>query len=60
MVFTASKVWDNILKKSNKDMLYCEFSAFKETIFQRFFSKYENDNWTVWALFCQTAIQGDY
>ena len=43
MVFTASKIW-NILRKSNKDLLYCELSAFKKTIFQRFFSKYENDN----------------
>ena len=44
MVFTASKIWNDILRKSNKDLLYCELSAFKKTIFQRFFSKYENDN----------------
>ena len=44
MVFTASKIWNDILRKSNKDLLYCELSAFKKTIFQRFFSKYENVN----------------
>ena len=51
MVFTASKVWNDILRKSNKDLFYCEFSAFKKTIFQRFFSKYEKNNWNDWALF---------
>ena len=45
IVFTASKVWNDILRKSNKDLLYCEFSAFKKTISQSFFSKYENNNW---------------
>ena len=60
MVFTASKIWNDILRKSNKDLLYCELSAFKKTIFQRFFSKYENDNWTDWALFSKTAIHGGY
>ena len=44
IVFTASKVWNDILRKSNKDLLYCEFSAFKKTIFQSFFSKYENNS----------------
>ena len=44
MVFTASKIWNDILRKSNKDLLYCDLSAFKKTIFERFFSKYENDN----------------
>ena len=44
MVFTASKMWNDILRKSNIDLLYCELSAFKKTIFQRFFNKYENDN----------------
>ena len=44
MVFTASKIWNHILRKSNKDLLYCDLSAFKKTIFERFFSKYENDN----------------
>ena len=60
MVFTASKIWNDILRKSNKDLLYCELSAFKKTIFQRFFSKYENDNWTDWALFSKTAIHDGY
>ena len=46
MVFTASKIWNDILRKSNKDLLYCESAAFKKTLFQRFFSKYENDNCT--------------
>ena len=45
IIFTASKVWNDILRKSNKDLLYCEFSAFKKTIFQSFFSKYENNSW---------------
>ena len=44
MVFTASKIWNDILRKSNKGLLYCELSAFKKTIFQGFFSRYENDN----------------
>ena len=44
MVFTASKIWNDILRKSNEDLIYCELSAFKKTIFQRFFSKYENVN----------------
>ena len=39
IVFTASKVWNDILRKSNKDLLYCEFSAFKKTIFQSFFQQ---------------------
>ena len=39
MVFTALKVWNDILGKSNKDLLYCEFSQFTKIIFQRFFSK---------------------
>ena len=60
MVFTASKIWSDILRKSNKDLLYCEWSAFKKTIFQRFFSKYESNNWTDWAVFSKTAIHGGY
>ena len=44
MVFSASNIWNDILKKSNKDLLYFKLSAFKNTIFQRFLSKYENDN----------------
>ena len=44
IVFTALKVCNDILRKSNKGLLYCEFSAFKKTIFQSFFSKYENNN----------------
>ena len=44
--------------KEIKDLLYCELSAFKKTIFQRFFWKYENDNWTDWGLFSKTAIHG--
>ena len=43
MVFTALKIWNDILRKSNKDLLYWELPAFKKTIFQRFLSKYEND-----------------
>ena len=36
MVFAASKVWNDILRKLNKDLLYFEFDAFKKTIiFQR-------------------------
>ena len=44
LVFTASKVWNDFLRKSNKDLLYCEFTAFKETVFEKIFSKYENSN----------------
>ena len=44
IIFTASKVWNDVLRKSNKDLLYCEFYAFKKTIFQSFFSKYENSS----------------
>ena len=44
--------------KKIKDLFYCELSAFKKTIFQRFFWKYENDNWADWALFSKTAIHG--
>ena len=44
MVFTASKIWNEIFRKSNNDLLYYELSAFKKTIFQRFFSKYDIDN----------------
>ena len=58
IIFTASKVSNDILRKSNKDLLYCEFPAFKKTIFQSFFSKYENNNWNYEALFCKTAIHG--
>ena len=32
IVFTASKVWNDVLRKSNKDLLFCEFSAFKKTM----------------------------
>ena len=32
IVCTASKVWNDILRKSNKDLLCCEFFAFKKTI----------------------------
>ena len=46
MVFTALKVWNDILGKSNKDLLYCEFSQFKKIIFQKFFSKFKNSNLT--------------
>ena len=60
MVFTASKISNNILRKSNKHLLYCHLSAFKKTIFQRFLSKYEIDNWTDWVLFSKTAIHGGY
>ena len=60
MVFTASKVWNDILRKSNKNLLYRELSAFKKTIFLRFFSKYECKNWNNWALFYKTAIHGGY
>ena len=52
MVFTASKV--------NKDLSYCEFSAFKKTIFQKFFSKYQNNNWNDSALFCKIPIHCCY
>ena len=44
IAFTASKVWNDILRKSNKNLLYCKSSEFKKIIFQRFFSKYENNN----------------
>ena len=44
IVFSASKIWNDILKKSNKDLLYCKLSAFNNTIFQRFLCKYENDD----------------
>ena len=38
IVFTASKVWNDILRKSNKDLLYCEFSAFKKILHFKDFS----------------------
>ena len=61
MVFTASKIWNDILRKSNKDLFYCELSVFNKTIFQRFCSKYKNnDNWTDWTLFSKTAIHGGH
>ena len=44
IIFTASKVWNDILRMSNKDLLYCEFSTLKKTIFQSFLSKYENSS----------------
>ena len=60
MVFTALKIWNKIFRKSNKDLLYSQLSAFKETLFQRFFSKYEIDNWTDWVLFSKAANHGGY
>ena len=30
IVFTASEVWNDISRKSNKDPLYCEFPAFRK------------------------------
>ena len=64
IVFTASKLWNDglaIIVTCHKHVLYCEVTAFKKTIFQRFFSKYnENSNWNDWALFCKIAIHGDY
>ena len=60
MVFTASKIWNDILRKSNKDLLYCELSAFKKTIFQRFSRKYENDNWNDWGVLSNATIHGGY
>ena len=33
--------------KPNRDLLYSKFSAFKKTIFQSFYSKYENNSWNV-------------
>ena len=44
MVFTSLKVWSGILRKSNKDLLYCEFSAVKKTMFQTYLRKYENSD----------------
>ena len=41
MVFTGSKVWNDILRKSNKDLLYCEFSAFKKPYFKDFSASME-------------------
>ena len=41
MVFTGSKVWNDILRKSNKDLLYCEFSAFKKLYFKDFSASME-------------------
>ena len=60
MVFTASKVWNDMLSKSRKELLYCELTAFKKIVFQRFFSKYENSNWNDRALFAKIAIHGGY
>ena len=60
MVFTASKIWNDILRKSDKDLLYCELSAFKKTIFQRFSRKYENDNWNDWGVLSNATIHGGY
>ena len=36
IIFTASKVWNDVLRKENKNLLYCEFSAVKKTIIQSF------------------------
>ena len=41
MVFTDSKVWNDILRKSNKDLLYCEFSASKKPYFKDFSASME-------------------
>ena len=35
LVFTASKIWNDILRKSDKDLLYCELSAFNKTAIRR-------------------------
>ena len=36
MVFTASKIWNDTLRKYNKNLLYSGLCAFKKTMFQRF------------------------
>ena len=41
MVFTDSKVWNDILRKSNKDLFYCEFSASKKPYFKDFSASME-------------------
>ena len=41
--------YEMMLRKSNKNLLYYKFTAVNKTIFQRFFRKYENNNWNDWA-----------
>ena len=36
IVTTASKAWNDILRASSTDVLYCEFTTFKKTIFETF------------------------
>ena len=51
---SSLKNYEMMLKKSNKDLLYYKFTAFNKTIYQRFFSKYENNNWNDWAWNCNS------
>ena len=60
IVSTTSKVWNDVFKKSDKDLISCKFTAFKKTIFQTYFSKYKNSNWNNLVLFRNVAIQSGF
>ena len=60
IVFTTSKVWNDILKKSNKDLLYYEFYAFKKTIFQIFLAGMKIISEIIKLYFVKNAIHGGY
>ena len=60
MIFKASKIWNDNLRKSNMTCYIMNYLHSRKPCFKDLFSKYENDNWTDWALFSKTAIHGGH